>query len=154
MVVVWNVLLAPYTLKERLTPARLKGTALICVGTITVGLFGNHTDVERSVREYYDLFTRPEAIAYYAFLTLYSLVMLYVILWRGRFASNFALGALGGSFAGNMFTTKALVEMADCLLDDQTTEVGSQAQAAIRDELREWKLEREEVRPPPAARRR
>merc|ERR1711935_409588 len=49
--------------------------------------------------------------------TLYSGAMTYVVLRKGRFASSFALGALGGSFAGNMFTTKAVVEMADCFRD-------------------------------------
>ena len=124
MVVVWNVLLAPYTLKERLTPSRLRGAILICVGTIVVGLFGNHNDVDRSVKEYLELFSRPVAVVYYVAFVAYSVAMVHVILRRGRFASNVALGALGGSLAGNMFTTKAVVEMADCLYDSGKSEDG------------------------------
>ena len=124
MVVVWNVLLAPYTLKERLTPSRLRGAVLICVGTVVVGLFGNHTDVERSVKEYLDLFSRPVAIAYYVAFVAYAAVMVHAIQTRGWFASNFALGALGGSLAGNMFTTKAVVEMTGCLYDSGASEDG------------------------------
>ena len=63
MVVVWNVLLAPCTLNERLTRSRLTGALLICVGTVCVGLYGSHDDVERSVEEYLALFARPAAVA-------------------------------------------------------------------------------------------
>ena len=117
MVVVWNVLLAPYTLQEKLTAPRLIGAVLVCIGTVIMGLCGNHDDVDRSVTEYLVLFSRPAAIVYYISFTLYCGAMTYVILRKGRFASSFALGALGGSFAGNMFTTKAVVEMADCFRD-------------------------------------
>ena len=117
MVVVWNVLLAPYTLQEKLTRARLIGAVLVCIGTVIMGLCGNHDDVDRTVAEYIELFSRPAAIIYYVIFTLYAGAMTYVILRKGRFASSFALGALGGSFAGNMFTTKAVVEMADCFRD-------------------------------------
>ena len=126
MVVVWNVLLAPYTLKERLTASRLMGAALVCVGTVIMGLCGNHTDVERSVTEYLELFSRPAAVVYYFCFTLYSGVMTYIIFRRGKFASNFALGALGGSLAGNMFTTKAVVEMFDCI--NPGTETGQEGE--------------------------
>ena len=114
MVVVWNVLLAPCTLHEKLTAPRLIGAVLVCIGTVIMGLCGNHNDVDRSVLEYIALFSRPAALIYYAIFILYCGAMAYVILRKGRFASSFALGALGGSFAGNMFTTKAVVEMANC----------------------------------------
>ena len=45
LVIVWNVLLAPYTLGEPLTPSRKWAAALICVGTVLTGLFGNHVEV-------------------------------------------------------------------------------------------------------------
>lgn len=123
MVVVWNVLLAPYTLQEKLTASRLIGAVLVCIGTVIMGLCGNHDEVDRTVAEYIALFSRPAAIIYYALFTLYCSAMTYVILRKGRFASSFAQVALGGSFAGNMFTTKAVVEMADCFRDyDRTAE--------------------------------
>ena len=46
------------------------------------------------------------------------------------FASNVALGALGGSLAGNMFTTKTVVEMAGCLYDSGASEGGCVGQRA------------------------
>lgn len=123
MVVVWNVLLAPYTLQEKLTASRLIGAVLVCIGTVIMGLCGNHDEVDRTVAEYIALFSRPAAIIYYALFTLYCGAMTYVVLRKGRFASSFAQVALGGSFAGNMFTTKAVVEMADCFRDyDRTAE--------------------------------
>ena len=52
LVIVWNVLLAPYTLGEPLTPSRKWAAALICVGTVLTGLFGNHVEVIRSGRHH------------------------------------------------------------------------------------------------------
>jgi uncharacterized membrane protein len=106
MVVVWNVLIAPCTLGERLTYSRKLGALLIVVGTVCVGLFGNHNDVDRSVDEYLALFARGEAIAYYLFFAAWSAICCHY--WRhgSPFVSGFYVGALGGSLAGNMFTTK------------------------------------------------
>ena len=67
MVVVWNVLLAPITLGETLTRSRKLGALLIVLGTLCVGLFGNHNSVDRSVDEYLQLFARPVALVYYFF---------------------------------------------------------------------------------------
>ena len=62
LVVVWNVLLAPCTLGEELTPSRRLGALLICAGTVCIGLFGNHEEIERTPVEYSQLFARPAAI--------------------------------------------------------------------------------------------
>eukprot|EP00965_Chrysotila_dentata_P010290 334602-Pleurochrysis_carterae.AAC.1 len=77
MVVVWNVLLAPFTLDERLTFSRKVGAFLICAGTICVGLFGNHEEVDRTVDEYIELFARPAACIYYALFFVWSVGCLY-----------------------------------------------------------------------------
>ena len=124
MVVVWNVLLAPCTLNERLTRSRLSGALLILLGTICVGLYGSHDDVERSVDEYLQLFSRPAAMVYYLMFAVWTGACLYM--WRNGsgFASGFAMGALGGSLAGNMFTTKAVVEMFKCVAQDSDTAEG------------------------------
>ena len=124
MVVVWNVLLAPCTLNERLTRSRLSGALLILLGTICVGLYGSHDDVERSVDEYLELFSRPAAMVYYLLFAVWTGVCLYM--WRhgSAFVSGFAMGALGGSLAGNMFTTKAVVEMFKCVAAGSETAEG------------------------------
>ena len=124
MVVVWNVLLAPCTLNERLTRSRLTGALLICVGTICVGLYGSHDDVERSVDEYLALFVRPAAVVYYAIFAVWMGACVYMYKHGSPFVSGFAMGALGGSFAGNMFTTKAVVEMFKCVVQDPETAEG------------------------------
>jgi len=77
MVVVWNVLLAPITLGEQLTPTRKIGAFLICAGTVCVGLFGNHTEVDRTVSEYLELFARPASLVYYFFFGIWSIVCWY-----------------------------------------------------------------------------
>jgi len=115
MVVVWNVLLAPCTLGERLTPSRMTGALLICVGTICVGLFGNHSEVERTVDEYLELFVRPAAMVYYILFAVWSAGCVRYYRSGSPFVSGFCIGALGGSLAGNMFTTKAVVEMFECV---------------------------------------
>lgn len=124
MVVVWNVLLAPWTLGEKYTRPRLVGAALICFGTVLVGLFGNHTEVDRTVDEYLALFARPAAVAYYVLFAAWT-VLCAVLYRRGSpFVRGFSVGALGGSLAGNMFTTKAVVEMLKCVAfngDDATS---------------------------------
>ena len=117
MVVVWNVLLAPWTLGERMTFSRKLGAFLICVGTVCVGLFGNHTEVERTVGEYLELFARPAACMYYAAFVLWS-IGAWLVHRRASspVVSGFVVGAYGGSLAGNMFTTKArAVRVVGCL---------------------------------------
>lgn len=120
MVVVWNIAIAPCTLGEVLTPSRKYGALLIIIGTFFVGWFGNHNDKKLTVDDYLALFSRPVAILYYLAFAVWSAVCAYY--WRHGtpFVSGFYVGALGGSLAGNMFTTKAVVEMAKCVsLEDR-----------------------------------
>jgi len=128
MVVVWNVMLAPCTLGEQLTFSRKFGAFLICIGTLCVGLFGNHNEVERTVDEYLTLFATPAACAYYAGFVVWTVAC--GIVWRrgSPVVSGFCVGAYAGSLAGNMFTTKAVVEMFVCVMTSETGE-GSDAAA-------------------------
>jgi len=75
--------------------------------------FGNHNEVDRSPTEYIDLFLRPVAMTYYA------LFMCWVLVASSFYCHDpktplgaFFLCALGGSLAGNSFSTKAAVELA------------------------------------------
>ena len=117
MVIVWNVLLAPYTLGEPLTRPRMWGSAMIAVGTIFTGVFGNHTEVNRSVEEYLELFSRPAALVYYG-----CMVAAVAFCWvKGRDPnlspqmSGYYMSTVAGILAGNTFTTKAVVEMVECV---------------------------------------
>ena len=117
LVVVWNVLLAPCLLGEVLTYSRKCGAALICIGTVCVGAFGNHTEVERTPAEYLELFARPAALAYYGGYALWTVFALSAYCFSGPTMSAFYLCAFGGSLAGNSFTTKAAVELSECGID-------------------------------------
>ena len=110
-----NVAIAPCTLGEVLTRSRKIGAGLIIFGTFFVGLFGNHNETDRTVDEYMELFSRPTAVGYYVVFAIWSATCGYY--WRhgSPFISGFFVGALGGSLAGNMFTTKAVVEMLKCV---------------------------------------
>lgn len=117
MVIVWNVLLAPYTLGEPLTRPRMWGSAMIAVGTIFTGVFGNHTEVNRSVEEYLELFSRPAALVYYGCMVA-AVAFCFV---KGRDPnlspqmSGYYMSTVAGILAGNTFTTKAVVEMVECV---------------------------------------
>ena len=115
MVVVWNVMLAPWTLGEQLTRSRKIGGCLICLGTICVGIFGNHNDCKRTIDEYLLLFARPAACCYYFLFVLWTLICLHFYRSGSPTVSGFFVGAYGGALAGNMFTTKAVVEMFKCV---------------------------------------
>ena len=147
MVVVWNIAIAPFTLGETLTRSRKWGALLIIIGTTLVGLSGNHEDTKRPVdgdgadgqpRGYLQLFARDEALMYYTFLLLFCAVCCYY--WRyGRpFVSGFYVGALGGALAGNMFTTKAVVEMLKCLATADPDDPCDQASCAYNPFFTAW----------------
>ena len=115
LTVVWNVILAPFTLGEELTPSRKIGAALICLGTICLGVFGNHEEVERTPEEYLALFVRPTAIAYFVGYAIWGALCLGVYRCHSDpTVGSFFLCAFGGSLAGNSFTTKAAVELTEC----------------------------------------
>lgn len=114
LVVVWNVLLAPCTLNEELTPARAAAAVLICTGVVGVGVFGSHAEIDRSPDEYLALFTRPAACAYFAGYALWAAASLGFYCRASPAVGSFFLCAFGGSLAGNSYTTKAAVELTAC----------------------------------------
>jgi len=132
MVVVWNVLLAPFTLGEVLTPTRKRGAILIILGTACSGFFGNHMAHEKSVDEYLETFARTEAIIYYLGFAAVSGVCVYYLRYGSQFAKGFTAAAWGGLLAGNMMTTKASVEMIKCVflnMGDDAEAVAARQQA-------------------------
>mmetsp|Transcript_16168 Transcript_16168/g.36921 ORF Transcript_16168/g.36921 Transcript_16168/m.36921 type:complete len:259 (+) Transcript_16168:1-777(+) len=115
LVVVWNVLLAPFTLGEVLTPTRKWGALLVVIGTACAGFFGNHSAHDLSVDEYLRVFSRPLAVLYYVCFAVISASCVYFLKHGSHYAKGFAAGAWGGLLAGNMMTTKAAVEMIKCV---------------------------------------
>jgi len=114
LVVVWNVMLAPCTLGEKLTPSRKIGATVICTGTILVGVFGSHDDPQRTPTEYLELFTTPQACGYYMAFGLWACACVAAYYCASPTLGAPALCAFGGSLAGNSFSTKAAVELTEC----------------------------------------
>lgn len=109
-VVAWNVLLGHKLLGERLSVSRTLGAFVIVVGTIVVGVAGNHADEPvRTATEYVDLFTRPTACAYYSCLAaVWAVACTCRFRWRDPRTAAYLQAAFGGSIAGaSQFLTKA-----------------------------------------------
>jgi len=125
MAIVWNNLLAPFTLKERFTTAHLVACLFIIGGTVGAAFSGSHAQGQ-SLQYYLQLLQQGPAIGYYVFVSL-ALIGLCLIFSYCKAAANqaaanakgasskevkskrlsgFAYGALAGTIAGNVFLTK------------------------------------------------
>ena len=113
LVIVWNVILAPLTLDESLTRSRAAGAALIVFGTAGTGLFGDHSATDRSLDDYLALFGRSGALRYYVLLALTLAACAYAA--RTSRHRSFYMSVFAGILAGNTFTTKATVELLQCV---------------------------------------
>ena len=112
LLVVWNVLLAPYTLGEVVTPARKWGSVLIVIGTLSTAIFAQHEGVDRDIHEYLELFARPVACIWYVLLAIALGVCVYgAHSTTSEQMRGFYVSALAGLLAGNTFTTKASIEL-------------------------------------------
>lgn len=104
-VVMWNVLLAPTLLGERLTRLRVIACILILIGTVLVGVFGPHEERTRSEEEYFALLGSPSALVYLFIIS--NFVAFAWWRWSQTGAHARIWGAiLGGSLAGNNFAVK------------------------------------------------
>ena len=101
MVVVFNVVLCPCILNERLTMQRALSAFLITVGTVGSSLFGSHDQTEQSQEDYMRLFVRPWSIVYYSLLlSWYALCVVLIRTSKDKEVQSAWLAALGGSCAG------------------------------------------------------
>lgn len=107
MVVVWNVLLAPLLLKEKLTRGRVIATSVVAVGTVGTGLFGSHVEIDYTLDDYLYLFWREAAIYYYICFTVVLVLLVRVYLYGSPTLRACSKAGLGGALAGNSFATKA-----------------------------------------------
>lgn len=122
--VVWNALSAPYLLQERLTPRRVLGCVLICVGTATAGAMGSHDDRVYTVEYLEDLLFSPRIPIYFAAFFLWFLMNIFCLQNRpkGNPVRGISLGMTAGSIAGNMFCVKAAVEIIQYSIHEGTGE--------------------------------
>jgi len=110
--VIWNIVLAPCLLGERLTVVRLAASAVIVVGTILTGVFGPHYEVEYSAAEYLALLTSTASVSYYAVLA-FALAVLFCLM--RRFPADRVFPAIfAGCLAGNQFLLKATIALFNC----------------------------------------
>mmetsp|Transcript_105807 Transcript_105807/g.207525 ORF Transcript_105807/g.207525 Transcript_105807/m.207525 type:complete len:544 (-) Transcript_105807:380-2011(-) len=111
--VVWNAMLAPWILNEKLTPKRVLGCALIVLGTVLAGVFGNHTDSEYSLDYLEELLINERVGIYFIGFFLWFLFNRFFLMrWSsGSAIRGISLGCTAGTIAGNMFCVKAAIEL-------------------------------------------
>ena len=114
MIVVWNIIAAPYTLGEPVTVARLTSAVLITVGTIGGGVFGTHSEPSQNAAAYGALFDSGSAIIYNCCIPIVALT-LYLLQRRcaeGTTASGLWLGLVAGWLGGCGIYEKAALAFA------------------------------------------
>lgn len=123
--IIWNCVLAPFTLKETLTRGRLIGCLILTGGMVGTALTGPQTNSDHSLEALEHLLFQPRAYAYYALET--ALIFAGAVCIRLRPAGNhlrgFALGILGGVIGGNLFFLKATSELVTGSISDASYEV-------------------------------
>ena len=104
MIIVWNILLAPYTLGEPITVGRLTAGIVITFGTCMTAIFGNHHNVLQTPTQYDEAILAWNAVVYY--VTFYSMwLSLLYISCRGAYDMKLESrlgGALRSSLAGSI----------------------------------------------------
>lgn len=117
---VFNLLLAPCTLGEKLTRVRVGSALAVLVGTIGVGCFGPHEHRDRTAHEYILLFSTHRVIFYYVCLVTWLLVAA-AIAYMNRFPGARLFGAaFAGTLLGNNIMTKIVVQLVICAADGET----------------------------------
>jgi len=122
--VVWNTLLAPFTLGEQLTPKLIVGVVLIAGGAFGTSFFGHQHDKEYTLQVVQDTFLRLAVGIYLGCLALWLAFNILVLQTRssapegepwapGSRIRGLSLGMTAGSISGNMFCVKAFVELVE-----------------------------------------
>ncbi|KAG7387308.1 NIPA-like protein 3 [Phytophthora pseudosyringae] len=111
--VVWNIVLSPYLLNEKVSTHDVRGSAVILLGCMLVGISGSHVTPTHHSAELFALFQSRIFIEYAIFAVCTAVVLVWMICsydkksgWR-----RFAFGALSGLIGGNLFFLKASVEL-------------------------------------------
>jgi len=128
LAIVWNVVLAPCTLGEKLTSIRLGAAATIVLGTCLVGVFGPHDEITRTSEEYIALLAQPSAIIYYSLLFLAIVgIAIYVFLNRGQPKRNAVPAIIFSALllGSNQVNMKVVSELLQCSLDAEREDCGS-----------------------------
>jgi len=133
--VVWNTMLAPFTLGEKLTPKLIIGVVFIAVGAIGTSFFGRKDDKEYTLQIVEDTFVRPAVGIYLGFLALWLAFNILVLQsrsfapqedqpwYQGSRIRGVSLGMTAGSIQGNMFCANAFVELVKTSIRQRDAEV-------------------------------
>ena len=118
--IMWNILLAPFTVGEAVTTTRAWGAAVLVVGVLLVGFMGPHTATERTATEYLALFGAPVALTWICMLGLSIFINL--ALWWRRVSSphhgQWLTICIASSYALASLFFKVTAELGKCFLDD------------------------------------
>lgn len=123
--IVWNTMLAPFTLKETLTRSRLIGAMLVAIGTSVSVVFGVHDEKEYT-REYLEevlISLRVGAYLVILFGFIGCNIAFFSRLEPRTRLRGLSLGITAGTIAGNMFCVKATAEMLKLLFTGKEPEV-------------------------------
>lgn len=111
--VVWNIILSPYLLNEKVSTHDVRGAAVILAGCVLVGISGSHDTPTHHSAELFALFRSRIFIEYAVFVFFCAMGLSWMACnfekksgWK-----RFAYGALSGLIGGNLFFLKASVEL-------------------------------------------
>jgi len=132
--VVWNTLIAPCTLGEKLTKTVIFGVVLIAGGATGTTAFGNHEDKDYNLDMMKDIFIRKTVAFYLGSLVVWLLFNILFLQPRssapkgepwasGDPIRGLSLGMTAGSIAGNMFCVKAFIELLQASIRDDEPEI-------------------------------
>lgn len=114
--VVWNNLLAPIVLKEKVTRVRLMSAFQILAGAVICTCFGNHIDQSFTLSKLVELLLNVKVLVYMTVFAARFMFNKFCLMknppgsaWRG-----ISLGCTAGSLAGNMFCMKASLSIISC----------------------------------------
>ena len=105
---VWNAILAPFTLGERLTWRRLFGIGVIVIGTALSAIFGSHNEKDWTVDGLKEVLVTVRTLIYICAFVVWFMTLYYVRGHNpaGSLPRGISIGLMGGSLAGNMFFVK------------------------------------------------
>jgi len=131
--VVWNTMLAPFTLGEKITPMLFGGVCCIGLGAFGTSFFGNQEDKDLNLALVEEIFVRKTMVVYLGVLLTWILFNIFYLQphssapkgepWAtGHPLRGLSLGMTAGSIAGNMFCVKAFIELVQASSRDGNAE--------------------------------
>mmetsp|Transcript_51992 Transcript_51992/g.132040 ORF Transcript_51992/g.132040 Transcript_51992/m.132040 type:complete len:483 (-) Transcript_51992:182-1630(-) len=125
--VVWNAMLAPWILGEKMTKTRAAGCVLMIVGTIMAGVFGNHVEPEYTIEYIKETLLAPRVGIYFACFMAWFFFNRFYLMRKpaGSALRGIALGCTAGTLAGNMFCVKATTELIQMSIAGQAGDIWS-----------------------------